>query len=113
MDGIRADLSRFEVDTRARSADQVRMHEFFLAACSRNIYGSAYDMHQLEILEYNHWETLTPYVAVSTPRRWGKSVALSLLIAAYMMNVPNCVLLIFAPSMRVRVSCGASHAGGS
>lgn len=76
------------------------MHNFFLAACARNIYGSAYDMHQMEILKYNNWTTLTPYVCVSTPRRWGKSFGMAMLLAAYMLHVDDCVICIFSTGTR-------------
>lgn len=90
----------FDTDARQRSADQARMHEFFLAACARNIYGSAYEMNQVDIMEYNRWATLTPYVCVSTPRRWGKSYGMAMLLAAYMNNVDDCTICIFSTGTR-------------
>jgi len=100
MDCFRQYLSKFDTDTKQRSYDQIRMQEFFLAACTRNIYGAAYDMHQIEIMEYNHFERLFPYVGVCTPRRWGKSWALGIFVAAYALAVPDCVIAIYAPGGR-------------
>ena len=49
VDAVRADLEKFDTAERQRSADQLRMQEFFLSACARLIYGHAYDMHQMEM----------------------------------------------------------------
>ena len=39
-------------------------------------------------------------MAVSTPRRWGKTWALAMLIGALLRNVPGITIAVFAPSLR-------------
>jgi len=89
VDAIRRDLAAFDTDTRRRSPAQVQMHERFLRACGQRVYGEAFNTHQIEIMEYNHWEDTLPYVAVQAPRRFGKSLGTALFAAAFALNMPG------------------------
>jgi hypothetical protein len=100
IDAVRADLVLFDSDKQYRSADQVRMQEFFLAACARRIYGAAYAAHKLAIMEYNNWASIEVRVCASTPRRWGKTWAMAMLIAALFKNVVGINVGIFSTGIR-------------
>ena len=100
VDNIRGWLSKLDTETTGRSYDQMRMQEMFLSGVTRNIYAKAYEMNQKAIMRRNGWDSLTPYVAVMTPRRFGKSWALAAFIAALALEMPSIVIAIFSTGGR-------------
>lgn len=100
IDLFRARMEKFDKEPRFRSFDQVRMQEMALSCCARNIYGAAFKGNETAIMQYNHWTDLRQFSAVCTPRRWGKSWALAMFIAVYLISVPGCKMVIYSKSLR-------------
>ena len=100
VDTIRKWLSSLDTPTGGRSYDQTRMHEMFLSAVARNIYGQAYEMNKKRIMQRNGWSDVSPYCAICTPRRFGKTWALASFVAALAMELPSCKICIYSTGSR-------------
>lgn len=83
-----------------RSRQQKQFHEAFIAACSRNIYKGEFAANYLRILKENSWDEARQEVLVCCPRRFGKTIAVCMFVAAYAMTQPNCQICIFSPGRR-------------
>ena len=95
--GIRKTLTQFGL---TRSKMQVTFHEAFLQAVSQHLYKDDRDVDFGEIQKRNHWDNMKQQVLCLTPRRFGKTTAVSMFVAAYCWNVPKSVQSIFSTGRR-------------
>ena len=100
MDAMRRDLDRTDSLISPRTYVQIQGQYLFLSCFARKVYGSAADTHPMEILEYNHWESLGTDAAMKTPRRMGKSVLAARLLAVAAMHIEGLRIAIFAASQK-------------
>ena len=111
-----------------RSYHQRYFHDHFIRACARVFWkvcvftrcsklqsdvladvthnqvepeGSFAKDHQ-RILELNGWDTLDQEVLISTPRRFGKTISVSMFAAAMIFSVPNLECSIYSTCKRIR-----------
>lgn len=73
-----------------RSFFQRKFHDSFMAACARAFFkldppGSFQRAYQ-RILEINNWDNLSQEILISTPRRFGKTISVSLFSAALLYS---------------------------
>lgn len=92
-----------------RSFHQRMFHDNFIRACARIFWkrekhGVFARDHQ-RILEVNGWDHLSQEVLVSTPRRFGKTISVSMFAAAMLYSCPNLEMSIYS-------TCKVSAAGG-
>jgi hypothetical protein len=83
-----------------RSFHQRMFHDNFIRACARIFwknekYGTFAKDHQ-KILEVNGWDHLAQEVLVSTPRRFGKTISVSMFAAAMLYSCPNLEMSIYS-----------------
>jgi len=83
-----------------RSVHQKSFHESMLASCVRHIYKDEYDDNFAAILEANGWTEARQEIMICCPRRFGKTWATGMFVAAYAYCVPNAEVCIFSPSRR-------------
>lgn len=83
-----------------RSFHQRMFHDNFIRACARifwkrEAHGVFAKDHQ-RILEVNGWDHLSQEVLVSTPRRFGKTISVSMFAAAMLYSCPNLEMSIYS-----------------
>ena len=88
-----------------RSFHQRQFHEDFLKACTRTFWkmeppGSFARCHQ-QVLQENSWEHLAQEVLISTPRRFGKTISVSMFAAAMLYSAPAVELSIYSTCKRI------------
>ena len=83
-----------------RAPHQIILHNMFISACARYIYGDLYDLHETEILEENGWtsDDVFQFLSALTPRRCGKTWSVALFCIAALATIPKCEISIFSPS---------------
>lgn len=77
-----------------RSFFQKKFHNAFMAACARAFFkmdppGSFQRAFQ-KILEINSWNNLNQEILISTPRRFGKTISVSMFAAGSSKNIYIC-----------------------
>jgi len=88
-----------------RSFHQRLFHEDFLKACTRTFWkmeplGSFARAHQ-QVLQENSWDHLAQEVLISTPRRFGKTMSVSMFAAAMLYAAPAVELSIYSTCKRI------------
>ena len=88
-----------------RSYHQRVFHDHFIRACSRVFFktdapGSFARAHQV-LLELNSWDSLSQEVLISTPRRFGKTIAVSMFAAAILYSAAQVELSIYSTCKRI------------
>jgi len=88
-----------------RSFHQRLFHDHFIRACARIFWktepqGSFARNHQ-KILEMNGWDHLSQEILVSTPRRFGKTISVSMFAAAMLYSTPALELSIYSTCKRI------------
>jgi hypothetical protein len=83
-----------------RSFHQRMFHDNFIRACARIFWkrekhGVFAKDHQ-KILEVHGWDHLSQEVLVSTPRRFGKTISVSMFAAAMLYSCPNLEMSIYS-----------------
>lgn len=99
MDSIRDSFDLLD-KTMPRSFDQRIVHNKILGALSRFIYGSAFGTHEIEIKDYNQFDTIKPAIAFSAPRQLGKSSAIAMMCCVLLLSVPGIEIAIVAQGGR-------------
>jgi hypothetical protein len=83
-----------------RSYHQRLFHDNFMRACARIFWKvepeGAFARDHQRILELNGWDTLDQELLVSTPRRFGKTISISMFAAAMVFSVPNIECSIYS-----------------
>jgi hypothetical protein len=97
---LRKTLCFFDSIGYQRSAHQRKFHESFIAACIRHIYKDEFNENFVKILEENGWDEARQEVMICCPRRFGKTFATGMYVAAYLHVMPNTEICIFSPSRR-------------
>ena len=106
MDDLRMCLDRFnnfgfQNKTVKRSSIQREFHEAMTNACAKSIYTpEELKVNYRNIMQLNGWEEIRQEVMISLYRRGGKSWAVAMYCAAYLITQPYCQILIFSPSIR-------------
>ena len=95
------------IDSRGwnRSFHQRMFHDQFIRACVRVFFktdppGTFARSHQA-ILDQNHWENLSQEVLISTPRRFGKTISVSMFAAAMVFSTPSLEVSIYSTCKRI------------
>jgi hypothetical protein len=89
----------------SRSFHQRLFHEEYLKSCTRvffkkdgpDTFASAHN----RILELNSWDATPQEILISTPRRFGKTISVSMFAAAMLFSCPNMELSIYSTCKRI------------
>ena len=89
----------------SRSYHQRVFHDNFIRASARVFFkmdppGAFARAHQ-KILDLNGWDTLSQEILISTPRRFGKSISVSMFAAAMLVSCTNVELSIYSTCKRI------------
>ena len=83
-----------------RSEMQKQFHESFLQAVALHIYKDDPEIDMNKIMAINEWPNLKQQVLCLTPRRFGKTTAVAMFVAAYFLSVEKAQLCIFSTGKR-------------
>jgi len=83
-----------------RSEMQKQFHESFLQAVALHLYKDDPDIDMDKIKRTNEWPNLKQQVLCLTPRRFGKTTAVAMFVAAYFLSVEKASLCIFSTGKR-------------
>ena len=97
---LRQALKRLDTLGYMRSNHQREFHEVFISACLPQLYGKDLDRCLIRILEENDLDSIQSEVMVVTPRRWGKTMAVSLFLAAYLYTQPDADVCVYSIARR-------------
>ena len=97
---LRQALKRLDTLGYMRSNHQREFHEVFISACLPQLYGKDLDRCLIRILEENDLDSIQSEVMVVTPRRWGKTMAVSLFLAAYLYTQPEADVCVYSIARR-------------
>ena len=88
-----------------RSFHQRLFHEEYLKACARLFFKrdgpGAFARNHTRVLEVNGWDATPQEILVSTPRRFGKTISVSMFAAALIFAAPNVELSIYSTCKRI------------
>jgi hypothetical protein len=88
-----------------RSFHQRQFHEAYIRACARVFFKTdgtaAFMQKQQKLLELNGWECIAQEVLVSTPRRFGKTISISMFAAALIFSCPSVECSIYSTCKRI------------
>jgi len=88
-----------------RSFHQRLFHEEYLKSCARIFFKrdgpGAFAISHNRLLEINSWDSTPQEILVSTPRRFGKTISVSMFAAAMMFSCPNLELSIYSTCKRI------------
>jgi hypothetical protein len=83
-----------------RSFHQRMFHDNFIRACARIFWKreppGRFAREQCEILRRNNWSHIQQEVLISTPRRFGKTISVSMFAAAMLYSCPNLEMSIYS-----------------
>jgi len=105
MQRCRDALARLDERGWKRSYHQRLFHDDFLKACTRIFWklepAGTFARQHLEILRRNNWTHISQEVRVSTPRRFGKTISVSMFAAAMLYAAPNVEISIYSTCKRI------------
>ena len=88
-----------------RSFHQRMFHEVYLKSCVRIFFKrdgqGAFARNHNRVLELNGWDSTPQEVLVSTPRRFGKTISVSMFAAALIFAAPAMELSIYSTCKRI------------
>jgi hypothetical protein len=88
-----------------RSYHQRQFHEQFIRACARIFYKTeppgVFQRDHQRLLQVNGWQNLSQEILISTPRRFGKTISVSLFAAAILFSAPCVELSIYSTCKRI------------
>jgi hypothetical protein len=98
-------LSSFDNTKWQRSFHQKQFHDNFLRASARVFFktspSGAFNRGYQHILRDYNWEHLAQEILVSTPRRFGKTISVSMFAAAMIYSAPNVEVSIYSTCKRI------------
>ena len=88
-----------------RSYHQRQFHEQFIRACARIFYKmeppGTFQRDRQRLLQGNGWNNLSQEILISTPRRFVKTISVSLFAAAMLYSAPRVELSIYSTCKRI------------
>lgn len=103
------------IDTILHPSLQRRFHDAFIGASCRAFFKldppGSFERAYQRLLEVNNWDTLAQEILISTPRRFGKTISVSLWSAAMLYSCAGVEISIYSTCKRIsQVSVCAVHA---
>jgi len=105
MQLCRAYLAKLDTLGWSRSYHQRLFHDDFLKACTRSFWkleppGQFARDHQ-RVLRVNSWDHIAQEILISTPRRFGKTISVSMFCAAMLLACPGVEISIYSTCKRI------------
>lgn len=90
-------ISRFDVPPKVRYSVQIRMHHALVSTICGRVFGEAVDGNEREqIMERYRFDSIDHAFFSVMPRRFGKSEAYSIYLAAVLLSVPRLRVIVVA-----------------
>lgn len=93
-------LKKMDSGSMRRSTDQIQFHRLMRGAIARKAFGPVFKENEAEIIKYHNLETTRNIVLYTLPRRGGKTLSASHLVAVYLAQIPSAEIVVIAPSSR-------------
>jgi len=93
-------FSRLDTDGYYRSPMQRKIQLIICGGVSRFVYGKAMKNNELEIQDYNGFESIDRVIGLTMPRRGGKTESVAQAIAVFLLCIPRIKMIAIAPSIR-------------
>jgi hypothetical protein len=105
MELCRVYLNKLDTLGWSRSYHQRLFHDDFLKACTRSFWkleppGQFARDHQ-RVLRMNSWDHIAQEILISTPRRFGKTISVSMFCAAMLLACPGVEISIYSTCKRI------------
>lgn len=105
MQLARTHLAKLDTLGWNRSYHQRLFHDDFLKACTRSFWkleppGQFARDHQ-KVLRVNSWDHIAQEILISTPRRFGKTISVSMFCAAMLLACPGVEISIYSTCKRI------------
>tara|TARA_Y100000996_G_C22542215_1_gene650431 strand:- start:1712 stop:2140 length:429 start_codon:yes stop_codon:yes gene_type:complete len=89
----------------SKSKDQEKFHQDMIACCLHIIFGTGIDHYIGEIKKYCNWTdeylgTARKFLAITTPRRWGKTYSVAMFIASVITSLSPIRVCVFSTGRR-------------
>ena len=97
LDAINHTLDSFRW---TRTAAQVMFHNYFTQAMLKRVYGSSWEANAVRVLAEHGLTDLETEVMIMTPRRYGKTVAVSMWVVPALLHIPGIEIGIFSTGQR-------------
>jgi len=97
-------LSRFDRTEFNRSKEQREMHLLWTMASLCQIYGHEYTAKVPSLLRRFNVSSFWPYVAIFATRRFGKTFAMAMFVAAFVWTQRKSVISVFSISQRTSIA---------
>ncbi len=105
MNHCRMHLQKLDMNGWTRSYHQRLFHEDFLKACTRSFFklhaAGSFARAHARILRANSWNHLAQEILISTPRRFGKTISVSMFCAALLCSCPGVEISIYSTCKRI------------
>lgn len=105
MDHCRKCLIKLDNQGWCRSYHQRQFHEDFLRACCKSFWklerSGQFARDHGRILVQNNWDHLSQEILISTPRRFGKTISVSMFAAAMIVSCPGLECSIYSTCKRI------------
>lgn len=105
MDHCRKCLVKLDNQGWSRSYHQRQFHEDFLRACCKSFWklerSGQFARDHGRILVQNNWDHLSQEILISTPRRFGKTISVSMFAAAMIVSCPGLECSIYSTCKRI------------
>jgi hypothetical protein len=105
MDLLRTALAAIDRRGWRRSYHQRQFHNDYLRACARIFFKTeppgAFERAHKKILETYSWDSLPQEVCISTPRRFGKTISISMFCAALIFSAAGVECSIYSTCKRI------------
>lgn len=83
-----------------RKEHQIRFHERMIRACLTKIYADEWETQYEQIMKRYGIQKMQRECLLSCPRRFGKTYAVAIFCAAFLVSIPNCEIAVFATGKR-------------
>ena len=93
-------LAAFDEKGYRRSSGQKLFHKAFICASLKKIYGDDLDRNLVRLMKEYDLDELKNDVIVCTPRRFGKTTAVALFVASYLISQPDAEISIYSTGRR-------------
>ena len=100
LDSLEACLAKFDTTEFRRSPEQKEMHLMWTQASIAQIYAAEYASKLPELLRRYKVPIFWPFVAIFATRRFGKTFAMAMFVAAFLWTQQRSVISVFSISQR-------------
>lgn len=92
-------LARCDERGYQRSRHQLQFHSAFIRSCGRVLFKEDFAVQKAKLMQKHQWSKCPSEVLISTPRRFGKTMSVSMFVAALALSM-SVDVVVFSPAKR-------------